>query len=160
MDTGSGGISGKQWPLHGGIPPLGTSLDSFRLTQDFYIQKVNILNQHPQEFMYFMPDLLMFRRTYLFCTGLAYVLPSLRVSAASAAPPATTHPSIKESTKGGGRRRRLTPFVDAAEGRLLYGWVCGGWGGSRRGRNTQAWRTNKQVRRNISKSGKKKRKVR
>ena len=27
---------------------------------------------------------------------------------------ATTHPSIKESTKGGGRRRRPPPFVEAA----------------------------------------------
>ena len=36
------------------------------------------------------------------------------VSAASAACPAHTHPSIQESTKGGGRRRRLPPFVEAA----------------------------------------------
>ena len=42
-----------------------------------------------------------------------------RVSAASAASPAPTHPSIKEaalraaSTKGGGRLRRPPPFVDS-----------------------------------------------
>ena len=65
----------------------------------------------------------------LLFAGLAYFSPDLRVSAVSAAPPATPHPSIKESTKGGGRRRRPPPFVEAAEGRLPYGWVSGGWVG-------------------------------
>ena len=47
-----------------------------------------------------------------FFAGLANFLPDLRVFATSAAPPATTHPSIKESTKGGGRRRWPPSFVD------------------------------------------------
>ena len=46
--------------------------------------------------------------------GLAYFSQDLRVFDKSAATPATTHPSIKESTKGGGRRRRPPPFVEAA----------------------------------------------
>ena len=83
-----------------------------------------------------------------FFAGLVYFSPNLRVYATPAAPPATAHPSIKESTKGGRRRRRRPPFVEVAEGHLLYGWVCGGWGCSRRGRNTQ-------VRRKISKSSEK-----
>ena len=49
---------------------------------------------------------------YLF----TYIYACFAASAASTAP---THPSIKESTT-----------VEAAEGRLLYGWVCGVWGGS------------------------------
>ena len=39
-----------------------------------------------------------------FFAGLAYFSPDLCVYATSDAPPDTTHPSIKESTKGGGRR--------------------------------------------------------
>ena len=56
---------------------------------------------------------------FSFFAGLAYFSPDLCVSATSAAPPATTHPSIKEaalraaSTKGGGRLRRPPPFVDS-----------------------------------------------
>ena len=42
---------------------------------------------------------------YVFA-GLAHFSPDLRVYATSAAPPDTTHPSIKESTKGGGAKRR------------------------------------------------------
>ena len=36
------------------------------------------------------------------------------ISAASAASPAPTQPSMQESTKGGDRRRRPPPFVEAA----------------------------------------------
>ena len=44
--------------------------------------------------------------------------------------------------KGGGASRRLhkggrPPSAAAPLCGFLYGWVCGGWGGSRRGRNTR-----------------------
>ena len=40
--------------------------------------------------------------------------------------PASRHPSIRESTKGGGQRP--PPFVEAAEGHP-YGWMSGSWVG-------------------------------
>ena len=54
--------------------------------------------------------------------------------AASAASPAPTHPSTKDSTKGG-RREAPPPFCGGgAKRRLLCGWMRGGWGSSRRGK--------------------------
>ena len=73
--------------------------------------------------LFYFCDKAFFRRfhrfwAYMFCRT-CWFFAGLSVSATSAAPPATAHPSIKESTKGGGAKRRL-----------LYGWVCGrpGWG--------------------------------
>ena len=51
-------------------------------------------------------------------------------SAASAASLAATNPSMKESTKGGGAKRRP-----------LHGWIRGGQGGSRRSKGRQ-WGVN------------------
>ena len=51
-----------------------------------------------------------------------------RVSAASAASPAPTQPSMKESTKGGGRRRRPLPFVEAARSAASFMDGCVGAG--------------------------------
>ena len=40
--------------------------------------------------------------------------------------------------KGGRPPKAAAPLCGGgAKRRLLYGWVCGGWGGSRRGRNTR-----------------------
>ena len=36
-------------------------------------------------------------------------------------------PPIKDSTKGGFAADRAPPYVEAAKGRLLYGWACRGW---------------------------------
>ena len=47
--------------------------------------------------------------------GKSWEILAMAGSAASAASTASPHPSIKESTKGGGAKRRL-----------LYGWVWGG----------------------------------
>ena len=33
---------------------------------------------------------------------------------------------------------RATIFVEATEGRLLYGWVCGGWAGSKNSKTLSA----------------------
>ena len=58
---------------------------------------------------------------FSFFGGLAYFSPDLRVNATPAAPPATAHPSIKESTKGAGaegagpplwRWPKATSFMD------------------------------------------------
>ena len=38
------------------------------------------------------------------------------------------HKGIHNS--GAGAEGARPTVVEAAEGRLLYGWVCGGWGGS------------------------------
>ena len=40
--------------------------------------------------------------------------------------PPDTHPQGDPQRRGG---RRPPPFVEAAEGRLPYGWVSGGWVG-------------------------------
>ena len=47
------------------------------------------------------------------------------VSAAFAASPARTHPSIKGSTECGGRRRRPSPFVEAARSAASFMDGCG-----------------------------------
>ena len=50
------------------------------------------------------------------------------VSIASAASPAHTHPSRKESTKGGAARSAASPLCGGgAKRRPLSGWMCVGW---------------------------------
>ena len=46
--------------------------------------------------------------------------------------PTQPHTPIHKGIHKGGAAEGRPPFVEAAEGRLLYGWVCGGWGGGRR----------------------------
>ena len=43
--------------------------------------------------------------------------------------PASRHPSIRVSTKGGAAEGCPTLCGEAAKGRLPYGWVSGGWVG-------------------------------
>ena len=80
---------------------------------------------------------------FSFFAGLAYFSPDLCVYATSAAPPSHCTPIHKGIHKGG----RPPPFVEAAEGRLLYGWVCGGWGGQQTWQKHASPAKNKQVRR-------------
>ena len=63
-----------------------------------------------------------------FFAGLAYFSPDLRVFATSAAPPATTHPSIKQVAFGHLHKGRPAPSTPAPLCGFLYGWVWGGWG--------------------------------
>ena len=51
------------------------------------------------------------------------------------AQPLHTHPK-RIPQRGRAARGRAPPFMDAAEGRLLYGWVCRGWAGSK---HTKTW---------------------
>ena len=50
------------------------------------------------------------------------------VSAASAASPAPTQPSMEESAKAGGRRRQPPPFVEAARSAASFMDGCVGAG--------------------------------
>ena len=46
-----------------------------------------------------------------------------------AQPPHTLHKGFHKGWRAA--EGRAPPFVEAAEGRLLYGWVCRGWAGSK-----------------------------
>ena len=47
---------------------------------------------------------------------------------------------LKDSTNGGAQPKTVRPpLVEAASCRLIYGWVCGGWTGSKHTKNIDPW---------------------
>ena len=58
---------------------------------------------------------------FYFFAGLAYFSPDLRVSATSAAPPATAHPSIKEAAFGRTSEGGRPPLWIPLEGCVVAG---------------------------------------